>query len=380
MKLFTVADFDSDWYPKNAISLFQKYSVFEFPENPEEADIIWIFSHYIPLEKILQEEKHEYLKKRVRQTIKRVRKKLGIQTQQVKRRTIKPKKDCLKGKLTLASFHHLYKPKEEVYLRCIPQINKICDVVHFFSERNILENKQYFTAPILLLPYWIDTAQFHPLPLIQKQQIRQSFHIPHDKMVIGSFQRDTEADLVTPKYEKGPDLFCDILNSLDPKRFFVLLAGPRRHYIEQRLKDRAMPFLSLGKIPYEQMDRLYHCLDYYLVTSRCEGGPQAILEAMATKTPIYSTRVGISELLSEQVIFSTKDDFVKALSQEYPDVLETHYRTIQEFECKKVIKQYEKTLFELNRVYQQNPKDFFRFTREAQWYNLPKRSILDWLH
>ena len=49
---------------------------------------------------------------------------------------------------------------------------------------------------------------------------------------------------------------------------------------------------------------MYNCLDLYIVSSRTEGGPQAIVECGITKTPIISTNVGFaSDILSEESIF-----------------------------------------------------------------------------
>jgi glycosyltransferase involved in cell wall biosynthesis len=43
----------------------------------------------------------------------------------------------------------------------------------------------------------------------------------------------------------------------------------------------------------------------YIVASRYEGGPQAILECAATKTPIISTDVGVSqEILDPASIYN----------------------------------------------------------------------------
>jgi glycosyltransferase involved in cell wall biosynthesis len=210
------------------------------------------------------------------------------------------------------------------------------------------QTHSYFIRPIILLPYWIDTSLFYPLSTDQKNGTRLILGIPQDKIIIGNFQRDTEADLVTPKLEKGPDIFCDIIESLDPQRYYVLLAGPRRNYVENRLKQHQFLFKNLGKIPYSQMNQLYNAIDYYFVTSRCEGGPQAILEAMATKTKIYSTPVGISDILSQQVICSAPHQFTTALTKLYSDsVIETHYQTAQQFNCQKVVKYYEETFMDL---------------------------------
>ena len=62
----------------------------------------------------------------------------------------------------------------------------------------------------------------------------------------------------------------------------------------------------------EQINELYNILDLYIVASRVEGGPQAILECGITKTPIISTDVGIaSEILSKESIFNMQN-FKKA--------------------------------------------------------------------
>ena len=54
------------------------------------------------------------------------------------------------------------------------------------------------------------------------------------------------------------------------------------------------------------LNELYNVLDLYLVTSRIEGGPQAILECAHTRTPILSTDVGVApEILSPKSIYSS---------------------------------------------------------------------------
>ena len=57
-------------------------------------------------------------------------------------------------------------------------------------------------------------------------------------------------------------------------------------------------------VDFKILNELYNCLDLYIVTSRVEGGPQAILECGITNTPIISTDVGVaSEILSKDSIF-----------------------------------------------------------------------------
>ena len=61
------------------------------------------------------------------------------------------------------------------------------------------------------------------------------------------------------------------------------------------------------------LNELYNCLDLYIVSSRLEGGPQAIIECGLSKTPIISTNVGIaSEFLHSNSLFDM-DNFQNAI-------------------------------------------------------------------
>ena len=59
---------------------------------------------------------------------------------------------------------------------------------------------------------------------------------------------------------------------------------------------------------FNEINELYNILDLYIVSSRVEGGPQSIVEASLTKTPVVSTNVGIAqEILSPESIFDMKN-------------------------------------------------------------------------
>ena len=62
---------------------------------------------------------------------------------------------------------------------------------------------------------------------------------------------------------------------------------------------------------YADLAPCYHALDLYLVPSRDEGGPLAMLEAMASGVPVVSTEVGMaSDLIrsGENGIIAPVDD------------------------------------------------------------------------
>ena len=72
------------------------------------------------------------------------------------------------------------------------------------------------------------------------------------------------------------------------------------------LKNK-IPFKYFEMTNFEMLNELYNVLDLYLVTSRIEGGPQALVECGQTKTPILSTNVGIADqILAPESIFDSR--------------------------------------------------------------------------
>ena len=72
-----------------------------------------------------------------------------------------------------------------------------------------------------------------------------------------------------------------------------------------RLEKAGIKYHYFEWADFSVLNDLYNCLDLYLVSSRCEGGPQAIVECAITKTPIISTDVGLARyILADESIFS----------------------------------------------------------------------------
>jgi glycosyltransferase involved in cell wall biosynthesis len=121
--------------------------------------------------------------------------------------------------------------------------------------------------------------------------------IPQDATVVGSFQKDGLGWGAgnKPKLEKGPDIFCDAIERLAKKtKVFVLLSGPARGYVINRLKAAGIRYYHTGYLDHaNDVAEYYRALDLYLITSRLEGGPKSALEAPASGIPLISTQVGM---------------------------------------------------------------------------------------
>jgi glycosyltransferase involved in cell wall biosynthesis len=97
-----------------------------------------------------------------------------------------------------------------------------------------------------------------------------------------------------PKLIKGPDIFLKALEVLkrDIPEIFVLLTGPSRGFVKKGLERLKIQYKHINLKDYSAIGRYYSVLDLYLVTSREEGGPRAVLESFASGVPLVTTRVG----------------------------------------------------------------------------------------
>jgi glycosyltransferase involved in cell wall biosynthesis len=122
--------------------------------------------------------------------------------------------------------------------------------------------------------------------------------------VIGSFLKDGVGmdDGFEPKLLKGPDVLVAVVSRLREviPELSVLLTGPARGYVRRELARLGVPHRHVLLSSRDELARAYQEVDVCLVTSRQEGGPKAVLEAMASGVPVVSTRVGqASELVAD---------------------------------------------------------------------------------
>ena len=108
----------------------------------------------------------------------------------------------------------------------------------------------------------------------------------------------------------------------------VVLAGWRRQYVINRLKEAKIKYHYFEWASFELLNKLYNCLDLYVVSSRYEGGPQAIVECALTKTPILSTNVGIADLILDKESIYDFNHIVNLKAKPNVDVA---YKNVQKY-------------------------------------------------
>lgn len=192
-------------------------------------------------------------------------------------------------------------------LKIIPSLNKRIDLLHTSSEitKSRLIELGFDEKKIVIIPLGIDLSKFRIYDEFKKLQLKKKFHLPKNKIIIGSFQKDGVGwgEGLIPKMIKGPDIFCEVVKKLhEDFEIHVFLTGPARGYVKKKMEEYHIPYTHIFLNNYLDIVECYNILDLYIVSSRVEGGPKALLEAMATGVPIVTTNIGMASNLIKQGI------------------------------------------------------------------------------
>ncbi len=199
-----------------------------------------------------------------------------------------------------------------------PSFAKAQQVVDLWVARSAEAEAQFdlLKLPCIHIPYAIDEDLFFEIP--DRKSIKREFGLPDDVCILGNFHRDSEgADLTTPKFQKSPEMLVQICVHLlqAGAKIHVLLAGPRRHWIRNALREAGVSFTFVGKeipeddfginiLPRTELNRLYNACDIYVIPSRWEGGPQSAMEAAACRTKMLSIPLGVGkDILEPESLF-----------------------------------------------------------------------------
>ena len=248
------------------------------------------------------------------------------------------------------------------FIKALPEGSKNADLIHTSCT---ISNDQLVrwgaeADKIVTIPLGVDTSLFKPIEENEKNARRAKEGIPPGHVVIGSFQKDGngwEAGL-EPKMIKGPDIFCDVVEQLNQQYpIFVFLTGPARGYVKKRLEDANIPYKHVFLRDYQDVAYYYTLLDVYLITSRAEGGPKALLESWASGIPVISTRVGmcadliqhqknglLAEVGDRSALFSHTKNLIKD-GKLASQLVQSAQRTVQEYRWGNIAKKYYEQIY-----------------------------------
>ena len=248
----------------------------------------------------------------------------------------------LRNKKVICSIYHIDFDKfDEKEKKEFLERDKYVEFYHVISLKTKEQLAKLTKKEIISIPFWVDQNIWKSLE--SKKDLRKKYGLNESDFLVGSFQRDTEgSDLITPKLIKGPDILLQLIKEMKTtyKNLTVVLTGKRRQYLIKNFEKYEINYKYFEMVDIGQVNELYNILDLYLVTSRVEGGPQAILECAITKTPILSTDVGVaSEILSKESIFNINNFSDAKVNVEYA------YQKVQNYKIPEGMKPFRTKLF-----------------------------------
>lgn len=125
--------------------------------------------------------------------------------------------------------------------------------------------------------------------------------------------------------EKGPDLALDAVARLRRSNIRLLMVGggPDEPALRRRAALLGVDDLVLWRGVVPNAGALFRGFDAFLLSSRTEGTPLALLEAMASKVPIVATRVGgVPDALDESTARLVDSGDVDGMAAALADVLD----------------------------------------------------------
>ena len=89
-----------------------------------------------------------------------------------------------------------------------------------------------------------------------------------------------------------------------------MLSGPARGFVRQKLEEFGIPYKHFLPKRVEVMANLYKVLDLYLISSREEGGPKGLIEALSSGCPVVTTPVGMAnDLILDSSFYAVSENF-----------------------------------------------------------------------
>lgn len=241
----------------------------------------------------------------------------------------------------VTTIHHVVPEKGGAYVTPFKQINARAKAVLVPNKITQIQIRNDIKVPVEQLPYWLLSSRMTERCIVDDAK---KALCPNGEMLIGSFQKDSNTKSDTAKFEKNPQLFVDICEMLvkHGHKIKVLLTGHSRRYVIRELTARNIPVAEMLRSSDDAINSAYDMLDWYFVTSRHEGGPQAVLECGYRKVKILSTPVGLAPwVLESQCLANNAVEFVHKVEDDC-DYRDGNYsRVAENFLPQQVIPRYD---------------------------------------
>lgn len=163
----------------------------------------------------------------------------------------------------------------------------------------------------------IPNAWCDSLPAVSREDARQRLGLPRDVFVVGWLGRLSR--------EKGADLLIEALSRLTdlPIRASIIGDGREKQSLSKRVMAKGLAEQISWHGIVEQAGRLLRAFDAFVLSSRTEGTPMVLFEAMSAGVPIVASAVGgVPDVLSGAEALLVESENVAELAAAVRDIYE----------------------------------------------------------
>ncbi len=183
----------------------------------------------------------------------------------------------LHGSSRMGGASHLFEWLQEWALRRFDAVIAVSEpLAESLRARGVSENRIHM----------VPNAWTPPEGMISADEAHRMLEAPPEQLIIGWVGR------LIPV--KGCDVFIEGLARMDDGHWVARIVGdgPERPRLEALARERGLSdrVRFLGAIP--DAARLFRALDLFVLSSRSEGTPMVLLEAMGAGVPVVATSVG----------------------------------------------------------------------------------------
>ncbi len=150
-----------------------------------------------------------------------------------------------------------------------------------------IERQSPAGVEVTIVPHGVDAEALKRTP-----SARGKLGIPENSFVVGFVGSKTSN---YDEGRKGLDVLHTVISAARERipNLHISFLGLGWEEEVAALRRQGISANYVGFIPESQLAAFYSSIDVYLLTSRIEGGPCTVLEAMACETSVVTTRVGL---------------------------------------------------------------------------------------